>query len=375
MSRKGENIFKRKDGRWEARYIHHYENGVAKYRYLYAESYTAVKKKRLAEQSKNLTFCNKLTGKSFSFKELADEWLESIKCRVKESTYTRYYRIVRDYLEPNLPLRSLSVLPTSEVHAIFNRFLESGGKRQKGLAPKTVSDIFGVFRQIVKYGNENKALQLNLMSFKYPAHSKKPVTVLESEKLSALEKILMKFEDPMCLGLLITLFSGIRIGELCGLKWGDINFKSKTFAVERTIERIADLDGGSAKKTKVIINTPKTENSFRVIPLQSFLAQILKKYKAPNNCYVLTGTTAHTEPHQYYVRYKNFLKRNKLGNYTFHALRHTFATRCVESGFDAKALSEILGHANVNTTLSVYIHPSMQQKKVLMEKLMPTSIS
>lgn len=138
-----------------------------------------------------------------------------------------------------------------------------------GLAPKTVSDIFGVFRQIVKYGNENKALQLNLMSFKYPAHSKKPVTVLESEKLSALEKILMKFEDPMCLGLLITLFCGIRIGELCGLKWGDINFKNKTFAVERTIERIADLDGGSAKKRRLLL-----------IPLKQKILFGLFRYKA-----------------------------------------------------------------------------------------------
>ena len=185
---------------------------------------------------------------------------------------------------------------------------------------------------------------------------------------------MLRFEDPLCLGILFALFSGVRIGELCGIRWEDINFQLQTVTIKRTIERIANTDKAAQAKTKVIINTPKTESSYRVIPLQKFLVDVLQKNEKPGNCYLLTGTPKYTEPHQYYVRYKRFLKRNNLGEYTFHCLIHTFATRCVEAGFDIKSLSEILGHSSVTTTMAIYIHPTLEQKRVQMEKIIPTDL-
>lgn len=166
----------------------------------------------------------------------------------------------------------------------------------------------------------------------------------------------------------------MRIGELCGLRWEDIDFHSFTVHVCRTVERIADLNPKAEAKTKVVVSEPKTKNSFRIIPLPEFLAGYLSVRKRDPQCYLLTGNKKHTEPHQFYIRYQNYLRRHGIENHSFHALRHTFATRCVEMGFDTKSLSEILGHANINTTLSVYVHPSIQQKKTQMERLTPSHV-
>lgn len=373
MSRKGENIFKRKDGRWEARYIHHYENGVAKYRYIYGATYMEAKRKRT--EDKCVFGVNTKENKpiNYNFEFLSTEWLKSIKHTVKESTYARYVRIVRRYLCPNFSDKSNVLLTETQINELTNRFLTEGGYRKNPLSPKTVSDIICVFNLIAKYGNKKGICHIDTANVKRPKSTKKPVEILDNTALAALESILLNFEDSLCLGLLFALFSGVRIGELCGIRWEDINFQLQTVTIKRTIERIANTDKSAQTKTKVIINTPKTESSYRVIPLQKFLVDVLQKNKKPGNCYLLTGTTKYTEPHQYYVRYKRFLKRNNLGEYTFHCLRHTFATRCVEAGFDIKSLSEILGHSSVTTTMTIYIHPTLEQKRLQMEKIIPTA--
>ncbi len=181
----------------------------------------------------------------------------------------------------------------------------------------------------------------------------------------------MNAEDTTSLGILFALFTGVRIGELCGLRWEDVDFQSLTVSIKRTVERIADLDPNTAKKTKVVLSEPKTENSIRIIPLPGFLAEYLEMRKRDPKFYLLTGKRKYTEPHQFYVRYQNYLEKHGIENYTFHSLRHTFATRCVEMEFDTKSLAEILGHSHISTTLSIYVHPSLQQKKMQMNRLAP----
>lgn len=374
MSRKGENIFKRKDGRWEARYIHHYENGVAKYRYVYGSSYMEAKRKRSEDQC---TFgINAKENKSIkcTFEALSSEWLKSIEHTIKESTYARYVRIVKRYLHPNFAEEPSMLLTATQINELATRLLAEGGCHKNPLSPKTVSDIICVLNSIAKYGNKSGVCSIDITNVKRPKARKRPVEILDNAALRSIESILLSFEDPLCLGILFALFSGVRIGELCGIRWEDINFQLQTVTIKRTIERIANTDKFAKTKTKVIINTPKTESSYRVIPLQKFLMDVLQKNQKPGNCYLLTGTTKYTEPHQYYVRYKRFLKRNNLGEYTFHCLRHTFATRCVEAGFDIKSLSEILGHSSVTTTMAIYIHPTLEQKRLQMEKIIPTSL-
>lgn len=371
MARKGENIFKRKDGRWEARYIHHYENGKAKYRYVYGSTYREVKAKRTAEQSMAGSSRSILSGRAEPFAVLAEAWLGDVRGTVKESTYTRYHRIVMKYLLPLLKQEALEKIDQKYLSRMTAVLLARGGTDGAALAPKTVTDILCVLKSILNYGKENHFCCPDIGRLKYPQGKSRPSRTLTEESRKKLEQCLLMSDDDVSLGILFTLFTGVRIGELCGLRWSDIDFGNGAVSICRTVERIADLSPDAPGKTKVILSVPKTESSFRVIPLPDFLLGYLKVRRRNGDCYLLTGNRTYTEPHQYYVRYRKYLERNAIGSYPFHTLRHTFATRCIETGFDTKSLSEILGHSSIHTTLSIYVHPSMQQKRAQMEKLAP----
>ena len=218
MSRKGENIFKRKDGRWEARYIHHYENGVAKYRYIYGATYTQAKRKRLEDQTALLRSqsAKKVSGQS-SFAQISSEWLEHIRYTVKESTYARYYHIVQRYLLSYFAAQPACRLCTAQVNAMAKVLLTEGGCKGKSLAPKTVSDILYVFDMIAKYGNEKGAWDIDVKAIRRPPQQKKPIETLDAATCQAIEGLLLQTHEPLHLGILVALFSGVRIGELCGI--------------------------------------------------------------------------------------------------------------------------------------------------------------
>ena len=176
-------------------------------------------------------------------------------------------------------------------------------------------------------------------------------------------------ESPVCIGILLSLYTGLRIGEVCALRWEDINFDTQTLNVNKTLMRIQDLSPQAKSRTKIIVGTPKTGNSIRKIPLPEGICPFLWQLRRSPSCYLLTGTTDYMEPRSYYNRYKKILCSLELNQYNYHALRHTFATRCVEHGFDVKSLSEILGHADVSTTMRRYVHPSMKTKREQMQLL------
>lgn len=371
MPRRGECIYKRKDGRWEARYIHHYENGRAKYRFLYAHSYAEVKAKRNAELAVAPLIIHRNINRKRTFENIAQEWLRDIQNQVKESTLTRYERNIRVYLLPlfkNQPLQKLNI---DFLKNISEFLLEKGGKNGTQLSAKTVGDILCVLKAVLKYAGEKGYISVNENSITLPKKNKQQVTALPEEYRRKIEERLWSSEDTVSLGILFTLYTGVRIGELCGLRWSDIDFAAGLVQISRTVERISDLSEENHAKTKVILSAPKTAHSKRIIPLPRFLIEHLEKFRSNSDVYIITGTNCFTEPHQFYLRYKTFLRRTGVPEYTFHALRHTFATRCVELGFDAKSLSEILGHSNVGTTLSLYVHPSLEQKRSQMERLYP----
>lgn len=377
MPRRGESIYKRKDGRWEARYIHHYENGKAQYRYLYAHSYAEAKAKRLEEQSKPEQSPVPSIKSVATFGELSALWLAEVRPTVKESTYTRYHRTVHHHLLPTFSGRMLVKLDEGCVRSFSYRLLSGEGERAP-LSPKTVSDVLCVLKSIFKYGRRNGYPCADLYTLKLPPVPQKNAQILPDFSRQRVEgRILLPTTDEagrrVRLGILFALYTGVRIGELCGLKHGDIDLQNRCVTVSRTVERIADLNVGASARTKVVVAEPKTNASVRIIPLPSFLVEQLSEVNADPNCYLLTGTERHTEPHQFYMRYKTFMRGLDLDQYTFHALRHTFATRCIDSGFDAKALSEILGHSNVSTTLSLYVHPTLEQKRRQMERLSPSN--
>lgn len=311
------------------------------------------------------------TTKSITLHELAPLWLAEVRISVKESTFTRYNRCVYKYILPYLGGLSVQEIDSFRVNRYTEFMLTSGGLRDGALSPKTVTDVLCVLKAILKFARQNGYACPDISGARTPQRKRKNVAVLPADSRLLLEKIVLHRSDRVCTGILISLFTGLRIGELCGLKWGDVDLRAGTLTVQRTVGRIADLDPDALKRTKVIISEPKTADSNRTIPLPQFLTEALRSVRSAPEHYVLSGAVTPVEPLTFYKRYRRFMHINQLDGYTFHALRHTFATRCIEVGFDTKTLSEILGHANISTTLAIYVHPSMEQKRFCMEKLSP----
>lgn len=359
MARKGENIFYRKDGRWEARYFKQYdENHRIIYGYVYGKTYLEAKKKK---NEKLLCLNMEQKRKAHQKKTLndgIDEWLVQKKLIVKESTYARYYSIVNVHIRPVLGNIKLSYLTYDKIVRFIN--IQTESRENKILTNRTIRDIVVVLKQILNY----LEIYYKIIS---PKPEKKEISILKKEEQRKLEEYLMAHIKPNYLGILLSLYAGLRIGEVCALHWKDIDLEERKIHINHTIMRIQDSD--VAHKTKIIMSEPKTVQSKRTIPIPSCLLSILKKLKSLDEDYVLTNTEHFIEPRTYYNHYLKVLRSLKIENHKYHTLRHTFATRCIELGFDPKTLCEILGHADIKITLSLYVHPSDDMKIKSMEKL------
>lgn len=378
MARKGENIFKRKDGRWEARYIHHYDPaGRAVYTFVYGRSYSEAKEKRKEAIARREPLISP-KGTVTTLEELCVRWLADVKISVKESTFAQYHRLVTKYIVPGLNDVPLKQLNFKVINAFSERLLQNGGKFGNRLSAKTVTDILAVLKSIIKFGVQNEYLASGIEGVRYPGREGKQIAILTDENRKTLERALNEDVGSTEMGILLSLFTGMRLGELCGLTWQDVDWHSRIITVRRTVERIKNLDPTAKERTKIIICEPKTLSSVRTIPIPRYLFSRLREYyekKAreggEGDFFILSNDAKPIEPNTLYNRYKKLMRRYKMDRYTFHALRHTFATRCVEAGFDTKSLSEILGHSNIATTLSIYVHPSLAQKRRQMDKLGP----
>ncbi len=195
------------------------------------------------------------------------------------------------------------------------------------------------------------------------------ITVLLPKERTDLERYILEREDMRSYGIFLALYTGIRIGELCALRWDDVDLDNGILHINHTLQRLHDYSGSSTDKTRVVISTPKTESSIRMIPLPSFLIERLSAFVSSPECFILRGTKKPEEKRSYLYFYKRQLSICGLPEYTFHAIRHTFATRCVEEGVDIKSLSEILGHSNVKITMNRYVHPSLETKRQYLERL------
>ena len=359
MARKGENIFYRKDGRWEARYFKEYdENHRIIYGYVYGKTYLEAKKKK---NEKLLCLNMEQKRKARQKKTLndgIDEWLVQKKLIVKESTYARYYSIVNVHIRPVLGNIKLSYLTYDKIVRFIN--IQTESRENKILTNRTIRDIVVVLKQILNY----LEIYYKIIS---PKPEKKEISILKKEEQRKLEEYLMAHIKPNYLGILLSLYAGLRIGEVCALHWKDIDLEERKIHINHTIMRIQDST--TIHKTKIIMGEPKTVQSKRTIPIPSCLLSILKKLKSLDEDYVLTNTEHFIEPRTYYNHYLKVLQSLKIENHKYHTLRHTFATRCIELGFDPKTLCEILGHADIKITLSLYVHPSDDMKIKSMEKL------
>ena len=296
-------------------------------------------------------------------REIAAAWKEYKRPYVKQSTMAAYVLILENHVLPYFG--DGDSLREQEVQTFVLQKLE------RGLSVKTVKDILIVLKMVMKFGVKNEWMTYYEWDIKYPTTS----TNKELEVLSVANhrKILNYIQSHFTftgLGIYISLSTGLRIGEICALKWSDINVTDGTITVSRTIERIYIIEG-EKKHTELIINTPKTKNSCREIPMSKELLAMIKPLKKVVNedFYVLTNDERPTEPRTYRNYYNGLMAKLDMPKLKYHGLRHSFATRCIEAGCDYKTVSVLLGHSNISTTLNLYVHPNMEQKKRCISKM------
>ena len=296
-------------------------------------------------------------------REIATAWKEYKRPYVKQSTMAAYVLILENHVLPYFG--DGDSLHEQAVQAFVLQKLE------RGLSVKTIKDILIVLKMVMKFGVKNEWMTYYEWDIKYPTTS----TSKELEVLSVANhrKILNYIQSHFTftgLGIYISLSTGLRIGEICALKWSDINIADGTITVSRTIERIYVIEG-EKKHTELIINTPKTKNSCREIPMSKELLAMIKPLKKVVNedFYVLTNNERPTEPRTYRNYYNGLMVKLDIPKLKYHGLRHSFATRCIEAGCDYKTVSVLLGHSNISTTLNLYVHPNMEQKKRCITKM------
>lgn len=367
MSIKGENIYKRKDRRWEGRYIRgRLPDGTIRYGYCYAKTYREVKQKLAEAQKKVSTSKTKVDGKSRKvLSDLCDEWLQLCRIRVKESTLVKYTGILERYIKPRLGTYAVSEISCVLIDQFSHQLLT-----QDGLSPKTTRDILTVLHGVLRYAAKQLP-DVPAVQLAYPHADHKEIRVLSREEQQKFVSYLLKSDDLSMFGILLTLMTGMRIGEVCALRWKDISIENRTIRIGATMQRIKDLDPESPKNTKIIITPPKSSCGFRFVPLTEQAAALCEEHWcADPEAFVLTGSRErYLEPRTLQYRFSKCVSACGMDGVHFHTLRHTFATRCVEVDFEIKTLSEIMGHASPKITLERYVHASMQLKRDNMKKL------
>lgn len=298
-----------------------------------------------------------------TIREIAAAWKEYKRPYVKQSTMAAYVLILENHILPTFG--EYNSLPEQSVQAFVLHKIESG------LSTKSVKDILIVLKMVMKFGVKKEWMTYYEWDIKYsPSSENKVLDVLSVTNHRKILNHIQSHFTFMGLGIYISLSTGLRIGEVCALKWSDINVTDGILTVNRTIERIYIIEG-EKKHTELVINTPKTKNSCREIPMNKELLGMLKPLKKVVNddYYILTNDERPIEPRTYRNYYKRLMEKLDIPKLKYHGLRHSFATRCIEVGCDYKTVSVLLGHSNISTTLNLYVHPNMEQKKRCIDKV------
>lgn len=367
MPRRGDNIRKRTDGRWEGRYRVISEDGRKRYLSVYGKTYGEVKEKISAEMylsgradsavlqpvqiSGNPQVCD------IDFCVLMEEWLGEVEQNRKYSTYVKYKKLYTCHIQNVFSSDKLSQMTNGYIQTHLAALEMSDATRQNVLA---------VMKQALRYAEKQYGYPMpSLMgcTMQKRPHS---IEVMDRMEQIRLIQFLNSDMDISKAGIYLCLFTGIRLGEVCSLKWADINQNRGLLHVNRTVQRIESKEGPT--KTVLLESPPKSVFSKRIIPMSDSLLSLLIKFKREGQEYVLQKNRP-MEPRTYQNHFKKYLKQIDAPNYNFHVLRHTFATNCVDSGMDIKSLSEILGHSNVQITLNRYVHPSIDTKRKYLNAL------
>lgn len=366
MPRTGENIYKRKDGRWEGRYIRERVDGKARYGAVYARSYREVKRK-LEEAKEAARKKEQPAAKAGKIADIGSRWLSKAAVSLKESSVNKYEDILRCYILPEFGESELSDITNQQLIHFADGLLSGGGAKGQGLAPSTVAEVLSAMNGIRIYAMKEDytvAFSTECVSLK---KSQRDIRVFSLEEERRLLGYLQRNMNLPALGIMLCLFTGIRLGELCAMKWDDISLPEKKMSVSKTMQRLR-RHAGAGKKTEVRILEPKSASSIRTLPLPDAIMGLLEAAYIPGT-FLLTGKDGcFVEPRTMQNHFKKIILACGIEDANFHVTRHTFATRCIELGFDVKSLSEILGHASVAITMNRYVHPSMALKRENMNR-------
>ncbi len=369
MARRGDHIRKRADGRWEGRYRIQKNDGSYKYVSIYGKSYHEVKERLILFQAGHFTVGgNKKTRletnsqkDAISFCYLMEEWLGHVERTRKYSTYIKYLNIYSNHIKEYFS--SASLLDLSNHYVRDNLFSADSGEY---ISSNTKHNILSVINQTLKYAHEYHGYPLIKLNNEVEKESNRPVEIMNHTEQAKLISYLYSNLDISKTGILICLYTGLRLGEICSLKWDDIDLDQMLIHVNRTVQRIAVENENT--KTKLMMTSPKSIYSIREIPISTPLRQLLLTVKKEGQEYLLCGTRP-MEPRTYENHFKKYLKASSIKNYNFHVIRHTFATNCIDNGMDVKSLSEILGHSDVQITLGCYVHPTLDTKRRYLDAL------
>ena len=300
-------------------------------------------------------------NEQIKIKEIIDLWKREKLKYVKQSTYSTYVVLIDKHIEPFFGEKT-EILEKDVQEFVFKKLNDN-------LSQKSIKDMIMILRMIIKYGVKYKMIPYQEIDVVFPTEREKKelevLSISDQKKIINYVKTNLTFKN---LGIYICLCTGLRIGEICALTWNDIDVEQGTLIVGKTIQRTYNYEKNC---TEIIVDAPKTINSYREIPLTSDLVKVLKPLKRVMNgdYYIISNDVRPIEPRTYRNYYKKFLENLNIPFIKFHGLRHSFATRCIEGNCDYKTVSVILGHSNITTTMNLYVHPNMEQKKKVILKM------
>lgn len=363
MARHGENIYRRKDGRYEGRYvIGKTLQGKTRFGYVYGRQYSEVKSALLLKKAEHAqTLCSR--GSSITVGQWMQQWFEEEKLgSVKSSSYQTYLNLLNKHLLPLIGHLKLAAVTPSVVHHFVEALETSGASRSM------TRSAYRLLSASVRCAFEEGLIPQNpCRRIKIQREEPAEQRVLTREE----QRLFRESADASDLPALLSLYTGLRLGEVCALKCSDIDCEKKTLTVRRTVQRIAAPAAEAGGKTMLMIGPPKTMHSQRVIPLPDFLLDPLQRQmaQASHAAYLFGNAASAAEPRTIQRRFQRSAKRLGLEGVHFHTLRHSFATRLLELGVDVKTVSVLLGHSSARTTLACYAHSLLDRQRAAMDLL------
>ncbi len=333
------NVYLRKDGRYEGRVFLDTSGSKRKYHAFFGKTHDEV----IAKMKKYQIDLISKTQIQKTFTEVYEEWFGTVTIRIKESTAANYILKADKHILPFFGQKCICKITNDDIYDFIRR------KQQENLSNRYITDILVLMKSIFKYAYKTYKIDNIMDGIVMPKKHRVEIRILNDDEDKKLCDILAQKNDLTSIGIYLSRVTGLRIGELCALKWGNIDIEQGIISVTKTLQRIQVKNG--ICKTKLILAEPKSESSKRKIPIPKCVLELLKNNRGDNDNYILSNKKKPIEPRTIQYRFAKILKNGNLPSIHFHAIRHSFATNCIKLGFDVKALSEILGHSNVNITL------------------------